>query len=183
MTKNKNLETIVFGGGCFWCTEAIFHLIKGVESVESGYAGGHVENPSYNHIHSGSSGHAEVIKVEFDPEKISLENLLRIFFQAHDPTVEDKQGSDIGPEYRSIILWTDGNQLSVIKPMLVEIRRELDKKIVTEVQALTKFYPAEKEHQNYFKENPNKPYCVLNISPKIRKLKKYLQDNDWLKTV
>lgn len=179
MTKSK-LQTIVFGGGCFWCTEAVFNLVKGVQKVTPGYAGGHVENSAYEHVSSGSSGHAEVIKVEFNSKEISLESLLRIFFTVHDPTSEDKQGSDIGSQFRSIIFWTDGDQLSVIKPLMLKIRKELEKKIITQVEALRKFYPAEKEHRNYFKANPNKPYCALNIAPKIRKLKKFLAENDWL---
>src|SRR3989339_535748 len=103
-------EAIVFGGGCFWCTEAIFQLVEGVKNVIPGYTGGHVEDPTYEHVGSGSTGHAEVIKLEFDPDVISLENLLRIFFEAHDPTVEDKQGPDIGNQYRSVIFWTDSSQ-------------------------------------------------------------------------
>ncbi|HCC22813.1 TPA: peptide-methionine (S)-S-oxide reductase [Candidatus Falkowbacteria bacterium] len=174
-------EAIVFGGGCFWCTEAIFQLVEGVKNVIPGYTGGHVEDPTYEHVGSGSTGHAEVIKLEFDPDVISLENLLRIFFEAHDPTVEDKQGPDIGNQYRSVIFWTDSSQLSVIKPLMIELRKKLGQKIVTQVEALTHFYPAEEFHRDYFHKNPNKPYCALNIAPKVRKLKKYLEDNGWLK--
>jgi peptide-methionine (S)-S-oxide reductase len=167
-------EIAVFGGGCFWCLEAIFVMLKGVEKVESGYAGGFTKNPSYAEVCGGSTGHAEVIRIEFDPKIITYGKLLEIFFATHNPTIIDRQGNDIGPQYRSIILFTSPEQQ---KLAVDSIRKLKDKKvfkdsILTEIEPLEEFYVAEVHHQDYFKNNPTAQYCSIIISPKFEKAKK-----------
>lgn len=161
----------IFGGGCFWCTEAIYKMLKGVVSVEPGYAGGTSPDPTYDDVSSGHTGHAEVIKVEYDPELISYNDLLSVFFATHDPTTLNRQGNDVGTQYRSIIL-ADDEQKKEAEAYL----RELDgaangDPIVTEVKLLEKFYPAESYHRDYYARNQDKPYCQLVISPKVKKAK------------
>jgi peptide-methionine (S)-S-oxide reductase len=165
--KAKN---IVLGGGCFWCTEAVFNTLKGIIKVTPGYAGGFTDNPTYRQVCDGATGHAEVVEVEYDPEAIALEDLLDVFFLAHDPTSKDRQGADVGTQYRSVILYTSEEQREIVERFMEGIRSQFDKPIVTEVKALGNFYPAEDYHQNYFEKNPNQPYCRAIISPKLKKL-------------
>ena len=168
-------DTAVFGGGCFWCLDAQFKLVDGVKSVLSGYAGGTTPNPTYEQVCSETTGHAEVIKVEFDPTKISYEDLLRKFFHAHDPTTLNRQGPDVGTSYRSIILYRDENQESIAKKVKAEAQKEWPDPIVTEIAPLKAFYKAEDYHQDYFAKNPTQGYCVLVIAPKVRKFEKELE--------
>ena len=165
-------ESAVFGGGCFWCVEACFKEVEGVESVVSGYAGGDTEDPSYREVCSGGTGHAEVVKVVFDPGKVSYRKLLEVFFRIHDPTTLDRQGLDIGEQYRSIILYADREQREAAVEVMKEVQESLEDRIVTELRPLEKFYRAEDEHQDYFEKNPDSAYCRLNIPPKLEKVKK-----------
>lgn len=165
------IESIVLGGGCFWCLDAGYRLIEGIESVTSGFAGGQMQNPTYYDVTSGKTGHAEVVKVDFDGKKISLEDVLDIFWAMHDPTTKDRQGNDVGSQYRSTILYTDEGQLDVIKKSIESITLLWDDPIVTEVKKLATFYPAEEEHQNYFQKNPERGYCQVIINPKLAKLR------------
>ncbi len=175
MRKSYNyymkLETIVLGGGCFWCLEASYQLIKGVEGVVSGYAGGSTANPDYGTIHNKDSGHAEVVRVVFDPSVISLEDVLDIFWAIHDPTTPDRQGHDVGPEYRSIILCTDDEQEKAVNASRDRAQEVWDNPIVTEIKQLDRFYEAEQEHQNYFENHPEQAYCQVVINPKLTKLR------------
>jgi len=165
-------ETAIFGGGCFWCCEAIFNWLKGVEEVVSGYAGGTMEEPNYEAVSSGRTGHAEVIKITYDPNIISYQALLDIFFNLHDPTTLNRQGNDVGEQYRSIILFTSERQHEVAKNFIRELeeRKAFNRSIVTELKPLEKFYPAEDYHQKYYEHNADEPYCDLTIAPKIHKL-------------
>lgn len=175
-SSHLNTEIAVFGGGCFWCTEAIFQRLRGVLQVTPGYAGGHSANPTYQQVSSEETGHAEVIKVEFDPKQITFDQLLDIFWHLHDPTSLNQQGADVGTQYRSIILYTTPEQAEIArhsKQALAE-SSEFDQPIVTEIKPLDQFYLAEKYHHNYFENNKDQPYCQLVISPKLSKLvKKY----------
>ncbi len=168
----KKSDFIVFGGGCFWCTEAVFKLINGVLRTTPGYAGGTVENPTYEEVCSGSTGHAETLLVEYDPGIVKLETLLDIFFDMHDPTSTNRQGNDIGNQYRSIILYTSDAQKKIIEEKINEIKGNFSKPIVTEVKKLEKFYEAEDYHKDYYAKNPINPYCAIVIGPKIHKIKK-----------
>jgi peptide-methionine (S)-S-oxide reductase len=170
MSKN---EVAVFGGGCFWCTEAIFQQLKGVVSVSPGYAGGHKVNPTYNEVSTGMTGHAEVTRVEFDPSIIPYEDLLEIFMHLHDPTTLNRQGYDVGSQYRSIILYTNEQQKKTAKKELLALNasKEFKRPIVTEIKPLEKFYEAEDYHKNYYANNKDKPYCQLIISPKLTHLR------------
>lgn len=167
------LKTAVFGGGCFWCTEAVFERLKGVESVESGYAGGNMDTPTYEQVSSGNTGHAEVIKVEFDPEMIKFEDLLNVFFSSHDPTTLDRQGNDVGTQYRSAIYYSDDEQKTQAEKYISELDNSgtFDQPIVTELKKLEKFFPAEKYHQKFYDNNRQYPYCTFVIDPKITKLR------------
>ncbi|MBI5457289.1 peptide-methionine (S)-S-oxide reductase MsrA [Candidatus Kaiserbacteria bacterium] len=168
------MSTAVFGGGCFWCTEAIFQMLKGVSKVESGYAGGKMDNPSYEAVSSGNTGHAEVIRVTYDPAVISYEDLLTVFFGSHDPTTPNRQGADVGEQYRSIIFVGDENEKQEARAKIQEIQESLKdgSRVVTEILPLKKFFPAESYHQDYYKSNTSAPYCQLIIEPKIEKVKK-----------
>ncbi len=168
-----NTSKATFGAGCFWCVEAIFQDLKGVLSVESGYAGGETKNPSYKDICTGLTGHAEVIKIEFDSTIISYDNLVRIFYVTHDPTTLNRQGNDKGTQYRSAIFYHDEAQLRIAKEVTQEITNEgiFEDPIVTTFEPLEEFYPAEKYHQNYYKDNPNQGYCRAIIEPKVRKFR------------
>lgn len=166
-------ETAVFGGGCFWCTEAAYQEIEGVEKVVSGYAGGHTEQPSYREVCRGKTGHAEVIKVEYDEEKTSLRDLLEFFFRIHNPTTEDREGPDIGSQYRSIILYNSEQQKETVEEFVEEKRPEYEEEIVTDIKELEKFWPAEEKHQNYFEKNPNDAYCTMHAKPKVQKARDY----------
>lgn len=171
-------NTAVFGGGCFWCTEATFEMLTGVRSVVPGYAGGAKPNPTYEAVCGGTTGHAEVIKVEFDPSIITYEDLLTVFFSVHDPTTPNRQGNDVGTQYRSIILYANEKQKQQAEQWIQKLQRAefADRPIVTEVKPLETFYEAEAYHHHYFRDNPDKAYCQLVIDPKISKLrKKYAQ--------
>jgi peptide-methionine (S)-S-oxide reductase len=172
MTKTNRVEKLVLGGGCFWCIEAVFDRIDGIVSTEVGYAGGNRENPTYEQVSTGLTGHAEVVKVEFDPSKISLSRVLDIFFEAHDPTTENRQGADVGTQYRSIILYTDESQRVPIEEKIKELdlHKKYDKPVVTQVGALKKFWPAEPYHQRYYEQHPYAGYCRVVINPKLQKL-------------
>ncbi len=164
-------ETIVLGGGCFWCLEAAYQLIEGVEKVVPGYAGGTTDNPTYWDLHEAGNDHAEVVQVTFDTQKISLDDVLEIFWTIHDPTTPNQQGNDIGPEYRSIILFNNDAQKQVIEKSLQSAQKLWPNPIVTEVKTLTKFCEAEEEHHDYFNKNPNQAYCQVIINPKLAKLR------------
>ncbi|KKT81925.1 MAG: hypothetical protein UW79_C0013G0052 [Candidatus Yanofskybacteria bacterium GW2011_GWA2_44_9] len=157
-------QIAVFGGGCFWCTEAVFAQLKGVVSVMPGYAGGSTPNPTYESVCGGKTGHAEVIKIEFDPEIISYEDLLTVFFAVHDPTTLNRQGNDVGTQYRSIILYTDEQQKIQAENVVSELSKEGDR-VVTEIKPLEKFHPAEDYHKDYYAKNPDQAYCRLVINP------------------
>jgi peptide-methionine (S)-S-oxide reductase len=167
-------KTAVFGGGCFWCTEAVFQMLKGVSKVESGYAGGAMENPSYEKVSSGTTGHAEVIRVTYDPAIISYEDLLTVFFGSHDPTTPNRQGADVGEQYRSVIFYKDEQEKAAAERIAKEIQESLKdgSSVITQILPLEKFYPAESYHQNYYKTNTSAPYCQLVIEPKIEKVKR-----------
>jgi peptide-methionine (S)-S-oxide reductase len=168
-------EIITLGGGCFWCTEAVYQTLKGVISVESGYSGGFIKNPTYEQVSSGNSGHAEVVQIKFDPNKINLEKILEVFWKVHDPTTLNQQGNDIGTQYRSVIYYTNKKQKEIAeKSKLKAFKSELWGKtpIVTEITAFTTFYKAEEYHRNYYLNNPDKSYCVYVIDPKVQKVKK-----------
>ncbi|WP_084442450.1 peptide-methionine (S)-S-oxide reductase MsrA [Termitidicoccus mucosus] len=164
--------SIVLGGGCFWCTEAAYKLVSGVVSVTSGYAGGRKANPTYEEVCTGRTGHAEVVRVEFDPEKVSLDRLLDFFWVIHDPTTLNRQGADVGTQYRSVIFYADDAQRQAAEASMARANPEWGGKIVTEIKPLTTFYRAEEYHQDYFRKNPNQGYCQAVIRPKIDKLKK-----------
>ncbi len=160
-------KSIVFGTGCFWCSEAIFKLIKGVTRVVPGYAGGHTDNPTYRQVCTDRTGHAEVVEVFYDPEIISLEQLLELFMAAHDPTSLNRQGNDIGTQYRSIILYNTPEEEKIIKDFLSSRQKDYKKPIVTEVTKLDHFYEAEDYHHDYFAHNPTNPYCSMVIRPEV----------------
>lgn len=171
-------ETAVFGGGCFWCTEAVLKQIKGVVEVTPGYAGGETENPTYRQVSSGKSGHAEVVKIEFDPAKISYKDLLTVFFASHDPTTLNRQGADYGSQYRSIILTTSDEQREAAEDFIQEVNTsdmEGDE-VVTEVKPLDEFYEAEEEHQDFYNRNQGYGYSVAVISPKLKKVREKFKD-------
>jgi len=168
-------ELATFGGGCFWCTEAIFQMVPGVKSVASGFAGGTKENPTYKEVCTGTTGHAEVIQVEYDPKVVSYEKLLETFWEAHDPTTLNRQGADTGTQYRSIILYSNDAQKTAAEKSKAEAQKQFSKPIVTEIVPLKKFYKAEGYHQNYYRTNPNQPYCQVVIQPKVEKFEKKLQ--------
>ncbi len=165
--KNKK---IVLGGGCFWCTEAVFRNLKGVLLVRPGYAGGMTENPTYEQVSSGTTGHAEVIEVEYDSNEVALSDLLTVFFVMHDSTTPNQQGQDVGPQYRSAIFCTTEAQKRETEEFIDVLQREIPEKIVTEVTMLSKFYPAENYHHDYYQKNQSAPYCRVVIDPKLRKL-------------
>ena len=171
------MEVAVFGGGCFWCTEAVYKMLKGVKVVEPGYAGGTVKNPSYEAVCSGSTGHAEVIRITYDHTQISYGDLLTVFFASHDPTTLNRQGNDVGPQYRSIILYTNDEQKSAAEKFIEQIQKDIKDgtRIVTEVQPLQDFFPAEDYHKDYFARNTTAPYCELIIEPKLAKVQKQFE--------
>jgi len=171
-TKTNKTEIADFGGGCFWCMEAVFERLPGVISVTSGFAGGHTENPTYRDVCSETTGHAEVTEIEFDPAKISYDQLLNVFWQAHDPTTLNRQGADVGTSYRSIILYRDKKQELLAEKSKLEAQGYFNDPIVTEIVPLKKFYKAEDYHQEYFDNNSNAPYCRAVIAPKLDKLEK-----------
>lgn len=160
----------ILGGGCFWCLEAAFRPLRGVIDVVPGYAGGHVENPSYEEVSSGSTGHAEVVRIEYDPERIGYEQLLDVFFAVHDPTTKDRQGHDVGPQYRSIILYEDETQEEAALRKIRALSGFFKPRIVTEVKPLERFWPAEPEHHRYYDKYPQDPYCRAVVAPKVSKV-------------
>ncbi len=162
-------ETATFGGGCFWCMEALFKTVKGVESVTCGYAGGHTKNPTYEQVCSDTTGHAEVIQVRFNPAVITYDQLLDLFWEAHDPTTLDRQGNDVGTQYRSIVLYGNEAQKQSAEKSKAEAAKHFSKPIVTAIVPLTAFYKAEDYHQDYFLNHSNAPYCQLVIAPKLKK--------------
>jgi peptide-methionine (S)-S-oxide reductase len=176
-SKPEN-ELATFGSGCFWCTEAIFLDVKGVEKVTSGYAGGRVKNPSYREVTTGTTGHAEVTQIEFDPRVVSFDELLEIFWQTHDPTTLNRQGNDEGPQYRSAIFYHSPQQKERAEHFKAELDKEkvFDDPIVTEITPFSNFYPAEDYHQNYYALNPSQGYCVYVIRPKVEKFRKVFKD-------
>ncbi|WP_431273409.1 peptide-methionine (S)-S-oxide reductase MsrA [Variovorax ureilyticus] len=174
MTNPSQSETIVLGGGCFWCTEAVFDRVRGVIDVESGYSNGQTLNPSYEQVCTGRTGHAEVVKVVFDPEEISLHEILEIFFVVHDPTTLNRQGNDVGTQYRGGIYYTNDEQKRVAEEVIREITdsKTYRSPIVTEVQPLANYSAAEAYHQDYFLNNPNQGYCAFVVGPKVEKFQK-----------
>lgn len=171
-TNNEENNTAVFGGGCFWCLEAVFSQYDGVRKVTSGYAGGSTTDPGYEEVCTGTTGHAEVIRIDFDPDRISYEGLLDIFWKAHDPTTLNRQGADVGTQYRSIIFYGDQEQQRAAErsKQALEESGYYDGKIVTEIKALDTFYPAEEYHQDYYRKHPYGGYCSFVIRPKLKKL-------------
>jgi peptide-methionine (S)-S-oxide reductase len=169
----KRIEVVTLGGGCFWCTEAIFTQLKGVEKVESGYSGGNLGNPTYEQVSAGTTGHAEGVQITFDPDVISFKEILQIFFSTHDPTTLNRQGPDVGTQYRSIIFYRDDQQKATAEQVMKEISEEkiYDAPIVTQLEPFKAFYRAENYHRDYFKRHPEQAYCRLVIAPKIAKLR------------
>ncbi|MDO6388925.1 peptide-methionine (S)-S-oxide reductase MsrA [Pontibacter sp. BT731] len=172
------MEKATFGGGCFWCTEAVFQELAGVQKVESGYAGGHMENPTYKQVTSGTTGHAEVLQITYDPATISYDELLEVFWKTHDPTTLNRQGNDIGPQYRSIVLYHNNEQRQKAEQYLKELDASgaFDDPIVTMIEPLQEFYPAEDYHTNYFNTHGHEPYCSFVIRPKVDKFRKVFAD-------
>ena len=168
------MERALLGGGCFWCVEAVFQRIDGVISVKPGYAGGNVKNPTYKQICTGNTGHAEVAKIEFDPSKITYSQILNVFWQSHDPTTLNRQGNDVGTQYRSVIFFHNESQEEIAKKSKIDADKSgyWDNRIVTEVTLLNNYYDAEDYHDNYYNNNPNQPYCLFVIKPKLDKLEK-----------
>ncbi|WP_457636695.1 peptide-methionine (S)-S-oxide reductase MsrA [Oceanithermus sp.] len=164
------VERATLGGGCFWCLEAAFRRLRGVIEVTPGYAGGHTPRPTYDEVSTGTTGHAEVVRIEYDPERISYEQLLEVFFTVHDPTTKDRQGYDVGPQYRSIILYQDETQKEAAQRKIRELSGLFKPRIVTEVKPLDRFWPAEPEHYRHYDKYPQEPYCQLVIAPKVRKV-------------
>ncbi len=177
-TTASGLDTATFGAGCFWCTEAQFQQLEGVVKVQSGYSGGQVDNPTYKQVCSGTTGHAEVTNVYYDPSKISFDELLAAFWQSHDPTQLNRQGNDVGTQYRSVIFYHNAEQKEKAESYKQKLNEEhaYDKPVVTEISPFTKFYVAEDYHQNYYNENGNEPYCRFVIQPKLEKFQKVFKD-------
>lgn len=175
---STNIETITLAGGCFWCLEAVFDEMKGVLSVESGYSNGHIANPSYRDVCNGNTGHAEVVQIKFDPTVISFRDMLNVFFAMHDPTTLNRQGADVGTQYRSGIYYHTAKQKETAEALIRELNEQKiwNGPIVTEVQALSNFYIAEDYHQEYFANNPNQPYCMAVVAPKVSKFRKHYLD-------
>ena len=175
---NTNLQTATLAGGCFWCLEAVYDELKGVHSVESGYAGGHVDNPSYRDVCTGNTGHAEVVQIRFDPNIISYRDLLNVFFTIHDPTTLNRQGGDVGTQYRSAIFYHDEEQKKIAEEVIKDLTAQKlwDNPIVTEVTKFDKFYMAEDYHQEYFAKNPYQPYCQVVVAPKVGKFRKHFTE-------
>jgi methionine-S-sulfoxide reductase len=168
-------EEVVLGGGCFWCTEAVFKMLKGVESVEPGYAGGKIPNPTYEQVSMGNTGHIEVIRIVYDPDQLSFEEILHVFFTTHDPTTPGRQGNDVGEQYSSVIFYTTPQQEQKSKHYISVISKSYDKPIVTKVLPLEKFYFAEDYHKNYYENNKSAGYCQLVIAPKVEKVEEKFQ--------
>ncbi|AQL42613.1 peptide-methionine (S)-S-oxide reductase [Halorientalis sp. IM1011] len=166
-------ERATLAGGCFWCIEAAFKQLDGVESAVSGYAGGHVDDPTYEAVCRGETGHAEAVQVTYDPEELAYEDLLEVFFSVHNPTTKDREGPDVGSQYRSAVYYHDEGQRETVERFVEELDAEgvYDDPIVTEIEPLERFWEAEEYHQDYFEKNPNKPYCAANVRPKVQKVR------------
>lgn len=176
MTNNDRYEVATLGGGCFWCLEAVYQEVQGVESIVSGYAGGDVPDPSYKAVCTGRTGHAEVVQVTFDPQQISYRQILEIFFAIHNPTTLNRQGADVGTQYRSVIFYHDQQQKQVAQEVIAEAQEAWDDPIVTEVTPLPEFYKAEEYHQNYYRNNPYQGYCQMVVAPKLAKFRKTFKE-------
>ena len=178
MSAEKSTELATLAGGCFWCLEAVYKELRGVSRVVSGYAGGHVESPTYREVCDGTTGHAEVVQITFDPSAVSYKELLEVFFTIHDPTTLNRQGADVGTQYRSAVFYHTPEQRETAEQVIAEMSaaRVWDSPIVTEVAPLDKFYPAEDYHQNYFEKNPTQPYCSAVVAPKVSKFRKLFLD-------
>jgi peptide-methionine (S)-S-oxide reductase len=174
----RETEYATFAGGCFWCTEAAFEQLNGVSEVTSGYCGGHVEDPTYREVCSGNTGHAEAIRLAYDPDAVSYPELLRVFFTVHDPTTLDRQGPDVGTQYRSAVFYHDERQRELAAEFIADLEESgaYDDGIVTELEPLETFYEAEPEHQDYYEKNPNDRYCAINADPKIRKVREEFEE-------
>jgi len=166
------IETITLGGGCFWCVEAVYEQVDGVVAVESGYSNGHVKEPSYEQVCEGTTGHAEVVRVQFENAKITLREVLEIFFAVHDPTTLNRQGNDVGPQYRSGIYFHEPAQRAVAQAVIDEVNQAIGGRVVTELAPLDNYWPAEAYHQHYFDRNPNQGYCSFVVAPKVAKFRK-----------
>ena len=173
---DNNIQIATFGGGCFWCIDAAFRRVKGVLNVSSGYAGGEIENPSYQQICTGLTGHTEVVQLDFDSSIVSYNTLLEMFFTLHDATQLNRQGNDVGTQYRSVIYYHDEMQKAESQAMIAALQKQIREPIVTELSPLTNFYPAEQYHQDYYNENPNQGYCSILIAPKLAKFEQYYAD-------
>jgi peptide-methionine (S)-S-oxide reductase len=178
MDNDKRIETATFANGCFWCTEAVFQQLKGVEKVTSGYSGGHIENPTYEEVCNKKTGHAECLQIEYEPAKISFDELLEVFWKTHDPTTLNRQGNDVGPQYRSVIFYHNTEQKEKAEKYKAALNASgiFDAPIVTTIEPFTIFYPAENYHKNYYRNNTSQPYCYYVIKPKMEKLKKVFAD-------
>ncbi|MEO6638816.1 MAG: peptide-methionine (S)-S-oxide reductase MsrA [Ginsengibacter sp.] len=178
MADTNNIETATFGNGCFWCTEAVFQQLQGVEKVRSGYSGGHVENPTYEQVCAKKTGHAEVINIDYDTSKISFDKLLEVFWATHDPTTLNQQGNDVGPQYRSVIFYHNKEQKEKAEKYKAELDKSgaFDKPIVTAIEPFTNYFPAENYHTDYYKNHGSQPYCYFVIKPKMDKIKKTFAD-------
>jgi peptide-methionine (S)-S-oxide reductase len=178
MSFTENREVATLGAGCFWCIESVFDQLRGVEKVVSGYAGGRRPNPTYQQVCTGTTGHAEVVQVTFDPKIVSFKEILEIFFTIHDPTTLNRQGADVGTQYRSAIFYSSDEQKDIAEEVIKDFNSKglWDRPIVTEVTPLTEFFPAEDYHQSYFEQNPNQPYCRAVIEPKVSKFRKQYFD-------
>ncbi|MEO5689667.1 MAG: peptide-methionine (S)-S-oxide reductase MsrA [Burkholderiaceae bacterium] len=174
---SESIETITLAGGCFWCVEAVFEQLRGVVDVQSGYSNGQTAAPTYEAVCAGNTGHAEVVRVRFDPHRISLSDLLKVFFATHDPTTRNRQGADVGTQYRSAIYWSDKSQRDLIAQVREEANAELGGRVVTEVEPLANYSAAEAYHQHYFANNPNQGYCAAVIGPKVEKFRKVFGDS------
>ncbi len=173
MTGEGRMKTATLAGGCFWCLDGAYRALRGVISVESGYAGGHDSNPTYQQVCTGTTGHAEVVQIAYDPDEIGYRDLLEVFFSMHDPTTLNRQGADVGTQYRSAIFWHDEVQGETAKAMIAELELDgvFDDAIVTEVSGLDEFYPAGEDHQDYYRRNPNQGYCQVVVAPKLAKFR------------
>ncbi|MBU0559551.1 MAG: peptide-methionine (S)-S-oxide reductase MsrA [Bacteroidetes bacterium] len=177
-TENTSLQTATFGAGCFWCVEAVFQSLNGVEKVTSGYSGGKVKKPSYKQVTTGTTGHAEVCQITYNPKTIGYDELLEVFWSTHDPTTLNKQGADVGTQYRSVIFYHNEKQRKAAEKYKTELNKQkvFEKSIVTEIKKFSEFFVAEDYHQNYFNENGNQPYCSFVILPKLEKFKKVFKE-------
>lgn len=178
LKKTMKTETATFGAGCFWCTEAIFERVEGVLKVEPGFSGGQTVNPTYNEVISGTTGHAEVAQITYDPEKVTFQSLLEIFWKTHDPTTLNRQGADVGTQYRSVVFYHDNDQKLLTEKFLAELQKAniWDDPIVTQIEKFDVFYPAENYHKDYYENNPTNSYCSFVITPKIKKFEEIFSD-------